>query len=224
MRRWGWFAAVFCAMALSLGCGGGRTISTGNLRLVAGVPDAPSVNILIDGSSVAGPLTYTNATGYLSVKPGSRHIEAVPLNSSSAIFDQTISITANGHQTFLVTGSAASTRPVLLTDGGTTSTSGFGNVRVVNAASSMGPADVYLVVAGSGIAQKTPTQASLAVDQSTGYQLAAIGDYQVFLTAPGTTNSYLTTGPLALNQGQNQTVVVLNGISGGFLYTVLTDP
>jgi hypothetical protein len=112
----------------------------------------------------------------------------------------------------------------LLTDGGTTSTTGFGDVRVVNAAPTMGPADVYLVPAGSGIAQRPPTQSSLAFDQNTGYQLVAIGDYQLFLTAPGTTNSYLTTGPLALSQGQNQSVVVLNAAFGGFTYTVLTDP
>jgi hypothetical protein len=87
----------------------------------------------------------------------------------------------------------------------------------------MGPADVYIVTAGSGLAGATPVAPSLAFDKDTGYQLETIGNDQVFMTQPGTTNAFLSTGTLAVTQSQFQTVVALDAIGGGFTYIVLAD-
>jgi hypothetical protein len=178
---------------------------------------------LIDGASTASNIVYGNNTGYLSLKSGSRHVQAVPVNSPTPIFDQSISLTSSSNQTLLLTGAAASIKPVTLTDGGTTTTIGDGYVRVLNASSTMGPADVYIVPAGSSIAGVQPTSAALAFDKDTGYKLIAAGSFQVFLTAPGSTNAYVSTGPINLTSGQNQTVVALDGVSGGFTYALLVD-
>jgi hypothetical protein len=102
-------------------------------------------------------------------------------------------------------------------------TTGDGSVRVVNASPAMGDSDVYIVNAGVGLNGSTPVVTSLPFNQTTGYQLTAIGNYQVFMTAPGTTNAFLDTGPLALAQSQFQTVVAVNGRNGGFTYIPLTD-
>ena len=53
-----------------VGCGGGSSSTTQQLRIVMASPDAPPVDILIDGSQVATALAYTNSTGYLAVKSG----------------------------------------------------------------------------------------------------------------------------------------------------------
>jgi hypothetical protein len=215
---------VLCSgIALFIGCGGSSSSSNANLRIFQASPDAPHVNILIDGASTVPNIVYGNNTGYLSVKSGSRHIQAVPVAGSAPIFDQSISLNASSNQTLLLTGAAASIKSVTLTDGGTTTTTGDGYVRVLNASGSMGPADVYVVPAGSSIAGVQPTSAALAFDKDTGYKLIAAGSFQVFLTAPGTTNAYVSTGPIDLTSGQNQTVVALDGVSGGFAYALLVD-
>jgi hypothetical protein len=87
----------------------------------------------------------------------------------------------------------------------------------------MGEADVYIVNAGAGLNGAKPVATSLPFNQTTGYRPTAIGNYQVFMTAPGTTNAFLDTGPLALMQTQFQTVVAVNGKNGGFTYIPLTD-
>jgi hypothetical protein len=198
------------------------------VRFLMASPDAPLVTIFIDGKSVSGNLGYGNATSYISVKPGSRHIQVEPVSGASPIFDQTISFaagsnTSNSNQTLLLTGLAASIQTVTLTDGGTTTITGDGHVRVANASASMGAADVYIVPAGSGIGGATPVKASLALDQDTGYQPIIAGNYQVFMTTPGTNNALLSTGSLSLTAAQNQTVVALDGVGGVFTYVVLTD-
>jgi hypothetical protein len=205
-----------------IGCSGSGGADA-QLRLVQGSPDAPQVNLLVDGKSVSGNLGYGNATGYISVASGSRHIQVVPVSGASAIFDQSISFSSSSNQTLLLMGPVANLQTVTLTDGGTTATTGDGYVRVVNASPAMGSADVYIVQAGTGIGGVQPVVAGLAFGKNTGYKLTAAGNYQVFMTAPGNPRALLNTGPLGLTSGQNQTIIALDGASGGFTFTLLTD-
>lgn len=226
MRRLAWLGLglLLCMMVFSIGCGGGGGGSAdAQLRMVQASPDAPPVKVLVDGKSVAASLAYANATAYISVKSGSRHIQVVPVSGASPIFDQSISFTSSAKQTLLLTGPAAGIQPVMLTDGGTTATTGDGYVRVVNASAAMGSPDTYIVQAGNGIGGVQPTVAGLAFDKDTGYKLTVAGNYQVFMTAPGTTSALLNTGSISLTSGQNQTVIALDGASGGFAFALLTD-
>jgi hypothetical protein len=227
LRRsaWLWLGLFWCVTLLSTGCGSssGGSGSDALLRFLQASPDAPQVNVLIDGASVADNLLYANATGYISVNPGSHNVQVVSATGSLPIFAQTVSLNSGTHQTMLFTGPVASIQPLMLTDGGTTVTTGDGYVRVVNASAAMGAADVYLVPAGSGIVGVLPVTAGLTFDQDTGYQLIVAGNYEVFMTVPNMTQAFLDTGSISLTSAQNQTVVALDGTSGGFTYILLTD-
>ena len=219
--------ALCLGMISMVGCGGSSSSSTTQqLRIVMASPDAPPVDVLIDGKQLATELVYTNSTAYLAVKSGGRQIQVLTVSNSTSIFEQTISVTASANETLLLTGPASKMQSLLLTDGATTTTTsatGTGQVRVVNASPTMGPADVYVVNTGSSIAGTTPVAARLAFNQATSYTSEAINNYQVFMTEPGTTNVFLNTGPLALTQSQFLTVVALDATGGGFNYIVLTD-
>jgi hypothetical protein len=186
-------------------------------------PDAPPVDILIDGSQVGTAISFMNVVAYLPVDTRQHRVEALTVSNSTAIFQQTISVTAAADETLVIAGPASKTQGILLTDGVTTITAGDGGVRVVNAASTIPQADVYIVSAGSGIAGATPVATDVTFAQVIGYQAEAIGNYQVLLTAPGTSNVYLNTGGLALTQTQYQTVIATSDTTGGFNYIVLTD-
>jgi hypothetical protein len=215
---------TLCLLAVfSAGCGSSSSNTTVSLRIVQASPDAPASKILIDGTSVASNAVYGNNTGYQSVKVGSRHLQVIPVSGSSAIFDQSVSVSSTADQTLLLTGAASAIKPVLLNDGGTTSITGDGNIRVINVSLGIPAADVYVIPAGTGIAGVTPIAPNVGFDGNTGYQLTAIGNYEVIFTAHNSSSALLDTGPLGLTQGQNQTVLVLDGTSGGFNYTVLTD-
>jgi hypothetical protein len=217
--------ALCLAIILMVGCGGSSSDTTQQLRIVMASPDAPPVDILIDGTQAATSVAYMNSTAYLPVKSGSRHIQALTVSNSTSVFDQSISVTASANETLLLTGPAAKIQSLLLTDGATntTITTGDGKVRVVNASQMMGAADVYIVNAGASLAGKTPTSPALAFGKATDYALEIIGDFQVFMTQPGTTNVFLNTGPLDLTQSQFKTVVALDAVGGGFDFIVLTD-
>jgi hypothetical protein len=149
-RRVG-LVALCLAIAFMIGCGGSSSDTTQQLRIVMASPDATPVDILIDGSQVATSLAYMNSTAYLTVKSGSRHIQALTVSNSTSVFDQAISISASANETLLLTGPASKVQSLLLTDGATnaTITTGDGKVRVVNASQAMGAADVYIVNSGA---------------------------------------------------------------------------
>jgi len=212
-----------CIAGFLAGCGSSG--SDVQLRFMLASPDAPMVNVLIDGTSVVTNLGYGNASVYISVRPGLRHIQLAPVSGSAPIFSQSLSFNSTNDQTLLFTGPAASIQPVVLTDGGTTTTTvtGEGYVRVINASAAMGPADVYIVPAGASIVGIKPVAASLAFDKNTGYQLTVAGNYEVFMTVPNHATALLSTGPISLTSAQDHTVVALDGTSGGYFFTPLID-
>jgi hypothetical protein len=216
-------AAILLAMLFAAGCGGGSSSDTGQLRFLQASPSAPHVDLLIDGTTESSNMAYGNSSGYITVKAGSRQLQAVPVNSTSPLLDLSVPITSSGNTTVLLTGPSSSIKSLVLTDGGTTSSTGNGYVRVVNASVSMGPADVYIVAAGSGVNGATPAATNLALNQDGGYSLTPAGSYEVFMTSPGTKSILLDTGPINLTSPQNWTLVALDGASGGFSFELLQD-
>jgi Domain of unknown function (DUF4397) len=219
------FVCGLCLCVLS-GCGGSS--GTGNLRFVQASPDAPESNLYIDGKLVSANLGYGNASGYISLDVGTRHVQVVPGSGASPILDLKVSVVSSGYETLIETGKVANKQSLLLTDTSTittttTATITEGGVRVVNAALNMGTADVYVVAAGSSIAAVSPVATVVGVNSYTGYELVPVGAYEVFMTAPGTKNVFLNTGSINMTSDVNQTVVALDGISGGFTFIALTD-
>lgn len=223
MARFVSAGVLFLSIIFTLGCGAsGSGSTTQQLRVVMASADAPAADILINGSEVATSLLYRNATGYIPVTTHPQRLQVVEVSNSSSLLQQTITVPSGADQTLLVTGPVSHLQGVVLTDGAKTQGTSAGQVRIVNASPTMGPADVY-ITSGGGFSGSTPVAKNLAFGQSTGYQVEAIGNYNVFLTAPGTSNVLLNTGVLALTQSQLQTVVALDAVGGGFTYIVLTD-
>jgi hypothetical protein len=217
---------VFLAAALTAGCGSRSSSSTGQLRFVQASPIPSQVNLLVDGATQATSLNYSNATGYLTIKSGSRHVQVLPAGSSTTpVLDANISVTASGNQTLLMTGTSGSIKSHLMTDGNTTAVTGDIHVRVLNASNQMGAANVYIFLAGSSIVGATLVpNGPFGFNQDTGYQAVATGGYQVVMSSPTTGSIFLSTGPInPSSSSQNQTVVALDNPAGGFTFTVLQD-
>ena len=230
MRRGVLLFALFLLLSVWLACGGGSSSDTGNLRFVQGSPDAPMVNFVVDGKTEQTNMLYGNATDYISLKVGSRHAQVIPVNSTTPLLDDTVSMDSGVFQTLILTGPAAQLKPVLLTDSvASTSTTPVKNVRVINISTQMGPADVYIVAPGVNLASVTPVATNLSLGENTDYQPITTlsggnaGNYEVFMTVPGTRNAFLATGPLAVATAKNQTVVIEDAAGGGFTFAALQD-
>jgi len=214
-------------VVFSIGCGGGGSSSssdTAQIRVFNGASGVSAVNILVDGTLQSGNLNYGAATQYLTVKTGSIHVQAVLASDGSSVLDQSFSVASGAHETVFITGTSASVTSKVLGDGGTTTVAGDGHVRVFNASNTMGASDVYIVDPGRGLSGVTPVAKGIGLGSDSGYQAIPAGNYEVFLTAPGTTIVNLATGPLNLTSATtNQTVVVFDAAQGGFTFILLAD-
>jgi hypothetical protein len=205
---------------LASGCGGG---SQAKLRVVNASPNETGIDVLIDGKSVATGIAYGNNSDYLSVDSGSRHLQVEATGTTTILLDQNLSLNSGTETTYLATNVAASISSVVLSDNTTAPASGNVNVRVMNAAPALGPVDVYIVAPGTDLIASTPIIRSMAFDAATDYQLLSAGSYEVVFTVPNSTFALVDTGALNFSSGQNRTVLALDGASGGFTATLLSD-
>ena len=218
------FLAIFL-LGSALACGSGGSSSTANLRFVQGSPDAPAVDYVVDKTTESSNLLYGNASSYASVKSGTRSVQIIPVNSTKPLLSQTVSLADSANETLVLTGPSTQLKPLVLDDGTTTGTTSSNNVRIVNISNTMGPADVYIVPAGTSLSGATPVASALDFDQNTGYigTGSTTGNVNVYLTKPGAQSVYLSTGSLNLSVSAKQTVLALDSPTGGFTFILLTD-
>jgi hypothetical protein len=206
---------LLCAILFSIGCGS----SSAHIRLVNALPSQSSLDMLVDSKNIAGAVLYGSASAYATVSSGSRHIQIEPTGTTDVLVDQTTSLGSGTDSTVLETNSGA----VVLTDSNSTPASGDISIRAINASSTLGTADVYIVTSGTDITTVNPTASDVAFPSATSYQAVAAGSYEVIFTQPGQKVPVISSSPTSFNAGQVRSVVGLDGQSGGFTTAVLSD-
>ncbi|HZR55307.1 MAG TPA: DUF4397 domain-containing protein [Terriglobales bacterium] len=220
---------LLCSAATlsAIGCGGG---GSAKFRVLQAVPNEPNLNVLIDSTSINSALAFEADTGYQTEKSGSHQFAMEQPGSTTNIVpsgNQTLNLTSNSQNTFILTGYSSSISGMLLSDDTTAPTNSEINLRIVNAAASLGTTapgdevDVYVVASGTALSG-TPTVSALAFNSASDYQSIAAGTYQIYFTEPGTTLTYYSTPPITFTAGQNRTVVFLSPL-GFFTTTTLND-
>lgn len=203
---------VLSAMAFTTGCGSSST----QVRLVNAMDGQTSINMVVDNSTLATGVAFGAASSYSSVGSGSDTLE-IQANSAT-LFNQTLSI-ASGNNTVLATNSG----PSIFADNKTTPSSGNIRIRVINASTSLGTADVYVVAPGIDISTVNPTFSSLAYQSASSYATVAAGSYQIEFAQAGSKNVLINSNAISFSAGQIRTVVALDNPSGGFTTAVLSD-
>ena len=118
---------------------------------------------------------------------------------------------------------ATNSGAVVLADSSTTPSSGDISIRAINASSTLGTADVYIVNSSTDISTVNPTASSVAFTAATSYQTVAAGSYVVIFTQPGQKVPIISSSPLSFSAGQVRSVMGLDGQGGGFTTAVLAD-
>jgi len=216
-RKLGWLSLG--VILFLVGCGS----DSAKLRVMQASPDESSVDVLIDGKSVATNVAYATATKYLTVSSGSRHLQVEPSGSTTVIVDQSLSLSGNSNSTVLVYGLSPSITALDLADDDSAPTSGDFKIRLVNAAPLMGAVDIFVVTPGTNLTDVGPNVTNLTAQAASGYLSFAAGTYEVFFTVPGGISSFIDSGPITFSTGQVRTMVALDGQAGGFTFSTLPD-
>ena len=198
-------ASLFLTVAAPVGAA-----SNAYIRVLHASPDAPAVDIYLDGTKVLDDVAFKGISGYLAVPGGSHHIQVYPHgNTTTAVIDVTPSFTAGDSYTVAAINKVASISAAVFQDN-VGPMSGKAMLRVIHLSPDTGAVDVAL----SG---QTPADApvkNLTFPNATGYLTLDPGTYHFEVRPTGTTTVALDLPGVALAAGTNYTVFAV-GLSDG---------
>lgn len=199
--------------------------NTTRLRAVHLSPDAPNVDILVNGDEVASDVAYEENTGYLTIPSGTTDILVQPVNTNVDAIDASPDLDEDTDYTVLAANLVADIEPILLTDDNEAPSAGNVKVRIVHGAPSAPAVDVYVTAPGADLATATPTLSNVSFGVASGYLSVPAGAYQIRVTPTGTKDVVIDSGSVTLTAGQIRTVIATDNTSGGapFGAIVLAD-
>jgi hypothetical protein len=212
-RKYTFFPTVLLAVTLFSGCGGNNSMTmqaTSSLRVVSANASEVSINVLIDGASVANNITFLKNTGYISVPAGAHQITLQgwgnpPNESFMATFPD------NGRSTLFFGGwGPFSSSAGVIADDTSSAASGNFKLRIVDTTVSVS-LDAYFLPAGTPPGG-TPTFSPVTFSENSpsAYISLPAGDYHVVFTDFQTLNVEFDTGPITFSAGQNRTLMLVS--------------
>lgn len=150
----------------------------GYLRFAHLSPDAPNVDIRINGQTVATNVPYETFSRYLAVNTGTQRIQILPTGTNNAVIDADVNVVANRFQTVAAVGRVATIAGAVYTDT-VTNTTGNALVRTVHASPDAPAVDLTL-------ADGTVLVSNLSFPNATDYASLTPGTYDLQLRVAGT--------------------------------------
>ena len=188
--------AVLLALALAapaLAQGGGEA----QVRVAHLAPDAPNVDVYVNGEPALTNVPYTTVSGYLPLPAGTQQITVYATgDTSTPVIDAPVELAAGGAYTVAAVGLVAdgSITAQVYEDDLRAPSSGNAKVRVVHASPDAGPVDV--VPRGGD-----PLVTDLAFPNATAYAEVPAGTYTIDVNAAGTDQTVLSVPDATLADG-----------------------
>src|SRR5688500_777247 len=189
--------------------------ATAGLRVVHASPDAPNVDVLVDGTSALTNVPFRTASAYLDVPVGSRNLRVRGTGTTANVIDANATLADGKFYTVLATGRLATITPLVLEDNLTNPAAGNIKLRLVHASPTAGNVDIYVTAPGADIANATPTLANVAFRTASAYLEVPAGTYRVRITPVGTKTVAIDVNNVALTAGQIRTAVDVDAPGGG---------
>lgn len=127
---------VAVVVALSFGLAGSSLAADGKamVRVVHASPDAPAVDVWVNGAVAFSNTPFKGITSYAALDPGSYQVQVSPAGATSPIvIDATLDLKADTDYTVVAVGKLAAIEPLVLVDNNSIPAAGKAHVRFVHA-------------------------------------------------------------------------------------------
>lgn len=181
---------------------------TSSVRVLHASPDAPAVDVAIDGEVVLTGVEFQQGTGYLSVPAGSREV-SIQVNGSE-VLSQSFSVDEGAYYSIIAQGNVTSLELEALNDTERRA-NGTIDVTVVHASPVAGNVDVN-VTAPEASLPAMPTLADVPFGANATLAEIPAADYQVRVAAAGGSDIVYDSGTLPISS--DVTVVAVNSVKG----------
>ncbi len=188
--------------------------ATAQLRVVHGSPNAPNVDVLVDGSVALANVPYRTSSAYLGVPAGTRELQVRAAGTTTTVIDADAPLAAGRAYTVLATGLLANIAPLVLEDDLSAPAAGTARLRLVHAAPGAPNVDVYVTAPTADLATATPTLANVPFRAASAYLQVPAGSYRVRITPAGTRTVAIDV-QATLDAGQVRTAIAVDAPGGG---------
>ena len=193
------------------------------VQILHGSPDAPAVNVLVDGTEALTDVDFKQSSGWIDVDAGTYSIEVqgiLPGGNATVIGPADLTFDADTINTVVALNNVADIEPLVLTQPDTAVSAGAARVWVLHAARNvqdlvMGPVDVYVTAPDADLTAEAPLgsfnfKETLPAD---GPAELPAGDYQirVGVGTPGDANFLLAfdSGTVTLPDGADLVIAAV---------------
>jgi hypothetical protein len=187
--------AALGAILATVMIAGSASAQTGNarLRVLHASPDAPAVDIYVDGSKAVSNLAFGSITDYVSVPAGNHAIKVFPASANGTgtpVIDvPSLAVESGKDYTVAAAGKVASIEPVVFTDNNAAPAAGKAHIRVIHLSPDAPNVDIYAAGAGVVVPNLPFKSASAYLPlnaASYDLEVRAAGSSTAVLSLPGT--------------------------------------
>jgi hypothetical protein len=203
--------------------------ATPTLRALHASPDAPAVNIWVNGAPALTGVDYSAGSGFVPVLENNDiRVEAIipPPTGNVDVIDANLSFDYSTETTVIATRNLADNAgvpfPLVITNPSDERiTQGYFRAQVVHAAPSAGDVDVFVTTVGADLAASAPVNGAgtpLVFEGDTGRVEVPAGDYQIRITGAGDPGAVVFdtgTTPITLPAGADLMIVAVENTGPG---------
>ena len=201
--------------------------ATPTIRALHASPDAPAVNIWVNGAPALTGVDYSQGSGFLPVvEENNIQVEAILPGDDAVVIDADLNLDYSTETTVIATRSLADNGgvpfPLVITNPSDERiTEGSFRAQIVHAAPSAPDVDVYVTTVGADLAGSAPVNGAmnpLGFKEITERTEVLAGDYQIRITAAGDPDAVVyDTGdtPITLAAGADLMIVAVENTGPG---------
>jgi hypothetical protein len=197
------------------------------VRVLHASPDAPPVNVRVNGNVVFEGLPYKGFTGYVPLRAGTYVFEVEVAPMGPVVLRETFTVAANVAYTFMAVGRVSGgSNPLQLYGYGDDPAPVMGQARfrVVHAAPSAPSVDVYASSPYLALGSLTPALRNVPFAAAGPFLSVPAGLYQARVTVAGTRTVAIDSGAVSLMGNTVRTVVALDPDRPGGPFQLLFLP
>lgn len=192
------------------------------IRVVHASPDAPAVDVLVNGAKVLEGVPFLGYSDYLSVPVGRYDIRVNVSGTENTVLRANPELSAGNDFTAIAVGKVANLELLLIADNNIEPAAGTVRIRAIHAAPSAPTVDIY-ATAPYGVLSAAAL-AGVPFKAVSDYLEVPAGTYQARVAVAGTKTVAIDSGRLALGAGQVRTVIAVDAKGGGSPFTFLILP
>jgi hypothetical protein len=213
------YRLLFAMVPLVLGaCHNDDSSPPPQVQVLHASPDAPAVNVLIDGDAAIQNLDYGKGTGYVKQTATTHTVEVqaqTPGTATTVIGPTSLSFVANTIYTVVAEGPVASLGPVVITRPETDVAPGSVRIAVLHAAPNAPSVSVFVTAPGADLSSAQPL-GTFAFQGSLPPATVPSGQYEIRVTPGGASTPVLfDSGTISLAGGSDLLVAALENTGPG---------